>query len=203
MGGAIWWRLQYVLGFRRLGHDVYFLEESGDIPYVYDVDRMEESDNPVRAADLVEAVLRPFGLETRWIYRAGDICLGMHIDDVRQLCHEADLLVVLPSDVWSWRPEYDEIPIRALLDIDPGFTQFRALKGDWPIAEAIEHCNRFFTYGRGLNEPDSPIPDLGRRWHFVWPPVLLQEWPVHYDPEAKYFTTVMSWSQDASPEYQG
>jgi hypothetical protein len=28
--GQVWFWLQYLLGFRRLGHDVYFLEESGD-----------------------------------------------------------------------------------------------------------------------------------------------------------------------------
>jgi hypothetical protein len=203
LGGSVWARLQYILGLRRLGHDVYFLEESGDIPYLYDVHRMEESNDPVRAGDFVEAALRRFGLEDRWIYRAGNICLGMSVDEVRQLCCEADLLVVWPCDLWCWRPEYDAIPIRALIDIDPGFTQFRALRGDWPIAGAVAHCNVFFTYAHGLNEPDSPIPDLGCRWHSIWPPVYLEEWPVRYDPRAVHFTTVMSWSQDPSPEYQG
>jgi hypothetical protein len=33
LGGATWDYLQYVLGLARLGHDVYYLDDSGQWPY--------------------------------------------------------------------------------------------------------------------------------------------------------------------------
>ena len=33
LGGVTWFYLQYVLGLARLGHDVYYIEDSGQWPY--------------------------------------------------------------------------------------------------------------------------------------------------------------------------
>lgn len=39
LGGLVWHHLQYVLGLARLGHDVYFVEDSDDYPGCYDPSR--------------------------------------------------------------------------------------------------------------------------------------------------------------------
>src|SRR6266540_4418532 len=36
LGGVTWDYLQYVLGLARLGHDVYYFEDSGEWPYTPD-----------------------------------------------------------------------------------------------------------------------------------------------------------------------
>src|SRR6187431_1743082 len=36
IGGMAWHHLQYVIGLHRLGHDVYFVEDSDDYPSCYD-----------------------------------------------------------------------------------------------------------------------------------------------------------------------
>ena len=36
LGGIAWHYLQYVVGLRRLGHDVFFFEDSDDYPSCYD-----------------------------------------------------------------------------------------------------------------------------------------------------------------------
>ena len=33
LGGMAWHHLQYVMGLTRLGHEVYFIEDSGDSPW--------------------------------------------------------------------------------------------------------------------------------------------------------------------------
>jgi hypothetical protein len=203
LGGPAWVWLQYLLGFRRLGHEVYFLEESGDWPYVYNFEAMEESDDPHLGACYIQRFLEPFGLDNNWAYRAGDLCLGMPQDDFVQLCHEADLLIALPTSVWTWRPEYDAIPMRLLLDVDPGFTQFRAAQGDDLICTAIAHCNRFFTYGPYIGREGSRVPSLGLHWQATRPPVVLEEWPLCYTPSAEHFTTLMQWSLDEAPRVGG
>jgi hypothetical protein len=202
LGGPTWVWLQYLLGFRRLGHDVYFLEESGEWPYVYDFTAMEESADPALGAAYIRRFLEPYGLGESWVYRAGGICLGMEGEELLALCREADVLIALPTSIWSWRPEYDAIPLRVLLDVDPGFTQLRAAAGDELIGAAIAHCNRFCTYGPRID--NTSLPDLGKRWIATRPPIVLDEWPACYGAGAAApFTTVMQWSSDPSPEYQG
>jgi hypothetical protein len=199
--GQVWFWLQYLLGFRRLGHDVYFLEESGDYAYSYDFETMTESEDPDDAAATLERLLTPFGFAGRWAYRVGDRCVGMPRDDFVAICESADVLLMMPTGIWLWRPEYDAPRVRLFLDGDPGFTQLRAIRGEWPINETIERCNRFFTYGPGLLH--SPLPDLGIAWRLTRPPVVLERWP-RADPATDgAFTTVMHWSLDPSPEFEG
>jgi hypothetical protein len=42
-GGIAWHYLNYVLGLAELGHDVYYVEDSGDAPVCYDADLMTRS----------------------------------------------------------------------------------------------------------------------------------------------------------------
>jgi hypothetical protein len=199
--GQVWFWLQYLLGFRRLGHDVYFLEESGDYAYSYDFDTMTESEDPDDAAATLERLLTPFGFAGRWAYRVGDRCVGMPRDDFVAICESADVLLTMPTGMWLWRPEYDAPRVRLFLDGDPAFTQLRAVRGEWPINETIEGCNRFFTYGPGLLR--SPLPDLGIGWRVTRPPVVLERWPRAEPATDGAFTTVMHWSLDPSPEFEG
>lgn len=203
LGGPTWVWLQYLLGFRRLGHEVYFLEESGDWPYVYDFETMESSDDLTRGAAYIEQFLAPFGLGDRWIYRAGERCLGMASSDVLALCNEADLLITLPTSLWAWREEYDAVRARVFLDVDPGFTQLRAAQGDYLICQTLEHCTHFLTYGPGIADGTSPIPRLGLAWQATVPPVVLEEWPLWDGTPGERFTTLMQWSHDPSPELEG
>jgi hypothetical protein len=201
--GQVWYWLQHLLGFRRLGHEVYFLEESGDYAYTFDFEGLEESHDERAAARVLHRCLEPFGFGDRWAYRASETALGIGRSEFAEVCAVADVFITHSTAVWKWRPEYDRPRARVLLDGDPVFTQLRALRGDWPIPEAIAHCNRFFTYGPGLLRHDSPIPDLGFEWSVARPPVVLEHWPASTDPAAERFTTVMHWSLDPSPALGG
>ena len=46
LGGHAWHHLQYVLGLERLGHDVYFLEDSDDFESCYDPTTHEMTIDP-------------------------------------------------------------------------------------------------------------------------------------------------------------
>ena len=203
LAGLAWVWLQYLLGFRRLGHDVYFLEESGAIPYAYDYEAMEASEDPAVGARYLDRFLAPFAFGDRWVYRVGDRSLGAAAGDFPEICHGADVLVVVSNSLWGWREEYNAIPVRICLDTDPGFTQFRAARGDWELELELRHCNRFVTYGPLLHAAGRRVPTLGREWLPTRPPVVLDEWPVVADPAAERFTTLMHWRLNPSPEFDG
>ena len=63
MGGMAWHHLQYVLGLAKLGHEVYFLEDSGDDPWAcYDPTRNVTDDNPSYGLQFLAQLLERVGL---------------------------------------------------------------------------------------------------------------------------------------------
>ncbi len=66
LGGVTWFYLQYVLGFARLGHDVWYVEDSGQWPYNPNTDGLVEGCDYNVA--FLEGVMNRFGLTKKWAY---------------------------------------------------------------------------------------------------------------------------------------
>src|SRR6476620_10809928 len=81
LGGQTWAVLQYLLGFRALGHDVYYLEDCGVSSWVYDWDKSEWTTELDYPAAYVRACLEPFGFAGKWIYRTNDGALGVPLKE--------------------------------------------------------------------------------------------------------------------------
>ena len=72
LGGVAWDYLQYLLGLARLGHDVYYLEDSGEWPYTAvggdDAESWIAYDPTPNVEHLAHTMAR-FGFADRWMYR--------------------------------------------------------------------------------------------------------------------------------------
>jgi hypothetical protein len=194
--------MQYLLGLRALGHDVYYLEDCGRSSWVYvweTRDWTHELDYP---AAYVRACLEPCGWAGRWIYRDNYRSVGMPLPAFLDVCRRADLLILRAAPFWNWREEYDAPRRRAFIDVDPGFTQIRIANGDAGLAEAIARAERRFTYGLRCGAPDCLIPTHGGPWHPTRPPVFLPEWPVA-GGQGDGFTTVMRWQGQKEVTFDG
>jgi hypothetical protein len=192
LGGQAWAGLQYLLGFRALGHDVYYLEDCGRSSWVYIWEKEDWTHELDYPAAYVQACLEPFGFGDRWIYRDNYKALGMPLEAFRDVCARADLLVLRASPFWNWRPEYDLPKRRAYIDVDPGYTQISIANGDAGLAQGIARAEKRFTYGHRAGQPDCTIPLDGGPWLSTQPPVFLPEWPVA-DQEATHFTSIIRW----------
>jgi len=192
LGGQAWAVLQYLLGFRALGHEVYYLEDCGRSSWVYIWETEEwthELDYPAR---YVNACLAPFGLGDRWIYRDNYRSLGVPLPEFLEICASADLLIMRAVPFWNWRKEYEGPKRRAFIDVDPGFTQITLANGDPGWVEGVAKSDRRFTFGQRIGFPDCPIPETGGPWLKTLPPVFLPEWPLTASA-ATHFTSVMRW----------
>jgi hypothetical protein len=204
-GGQAWANLQYLLGLRALGHEVYYLEDVGDWSSTYDWEAGQPTESLDYPANYIQAALAEHGLGDRWIYRAGSQTRGRSLSELRDLCQAADLLVIRGVPMIVWRPEYDAPRCRAFIDVDPGFTQISFAKGDSLLQETIGKSESVFTFGRNIGQPDCPIPTGGRRWLKTVPPVFLPEWPVVDEnaSDGKAFTSIMRWRGVKDREYNG
>jgi hypothetical protein len=203
IGGQAWCEMQYLLGLGELGHDVFFLEDCGEGSWVYNWETEETTTDLEYPTSYVRECLGPIGLGDRWIYRAGDYSLGMDVEEFREVCARADLLLVRSCTLPLWRPEYDLPRRRIFIDGDPGFTQFSLANGDGDLAATIARCERLFTIGQRIGTSGCSIPTLDRDWEKTVFPVVLSHWHAATDSEPKHFTSIMQWQSYKDVIYEG
>jgi len=203
LGGQAWAYLQYLIGFRELGHDVYYLEDCGETSSVWNWDTEEWTQELDFPAAYVRDCLEPFGFANRWVYRTTAESAGMDLAMFKSVCARADLLVMRAIPLWDWRPEYNLPRRRIFIDVDPGFTQLNIASGDTGFADALRRCERLFTLGQRVGRPDCPIPTAGWDWLKTLPPVALSEWPYVEGGLRTHFTSVMRWDGFQDANYEG
>ena len=203
LGGQAWAYLQYLLGFRALGHDVFYLEDCGETSSVWNWDTNQWTQELAFPAAYVRDCLEPFGFIDRWTYRTNTEAAGMPLDKLKAICAQSDLLVMRAIPLWDWRPEYDLPKRRIFIDVDPGFTQTNIAAGDHGYAAALRHADRLFTLGQRIGAADCAVPTENWSWLKTSPPVVLSEWPWVKDPPASHFSAIMRWDGFQDSEYEG
>src|ERR1051325_10879246 len=196
LGGQAWAVLQYLLGFRALGHDVTYLEDCGESSWVYNWEKNEWTTELDYPAVYVRSCLEPFGFGGQWIYRTNEGSIGMPLANFLERCASADVLVMRAVPLWVWREEYDLPKRRAFIDVDPGFTQATLQSADRGWLEGVAHAERKFTYGLCVGRDTCLIPNVGGPWAPTRPPVYLDEWPKQSTTSvngASHYTSVIRW----------
>lgn len=187
--GFLWHPLSFALGFADLGHEVWFLEDSGDEPWGYDP-ATGETDRECRAGvRFLKRELAAVGMDGRWCYRHAPSGRhdGLTAAELREVLAEADLFVNV-SLTTQMRPEYLAVPHRIGIDTDPVFTQVRIASGDGLLGAVPWTHTRLFTYGR------PPLPAQAHGWVPTRQPVVMARWPVSPAPEADDpLTSVTTW----------
>ena len=204
VGGMAWSDLHYVMGLTELGHEVYFIEDSGDSLWCcYDPSRNTTDINPNYGLQFAKGIFAKVGLLDRWAYydAHGSRWMGPCADRVHEIFASADLMLDL-GGVNSLRPWLLDIPIRALIDKDPLFTQVGHVKDPAKIRQAAQHT-AFFSFGENFGRAGCTIPDDGIPWQPTRHPIFLDCWPATPGHPKGMLTTVMLWDSYRTVEYQG
>jgi hypothetical protein len=188
-GGATWAVLQYFYGLRDLGHDVALVE-------------------PLRGGPdaTAEAVLRDYfgalglpGQRSALLWPDSERTMGMGYEEIAAFADSADLLLNISGMLVDERI-LERIPVRAFLDLDPGFNQVWHLSGE---DMGFDRHTHFVTVGQLVGTDGSSVPTCDRDWIPTLPPVVLDRWPVQGAPPTDAFTSVGHWRSYGSIEYDG
>lgn len=192
LGGLAWHHLQYAAGLARLGHDVWFVEDSDDYPGCYDPERDLTDTDPTYGLSFAERAFSSVGLAGRWAYydAHGGGWLGPAAAAAVRVCRSADVVLDL-SGVNPIRPWVEGVPVRVLVDTDPGFTQARHLQDETARLRAAGH-SAFFTFAENVGS-SARLPDDGFAWRATRQPLVADLWPETPPPADGPFTTVMVW----------
>lgn len=201
MGGLVWSYLHWVLGLAQLGHEVYFLEESGWRDACYDVVRNVMTDDPSYGVGYLGRLMDRFGLGDRWAFRdQSGRFYGLSREAVDKVIAEAEVLINISG--LTWFDSFERVPCKLFIDENPVFTQIRAAKGDAWLRYLLDNHDLLFTYGCNIGRPGCPLPTAGCDWHPACQPLVMDLWPFTYDPKAERFTTIMSLRPYDPIEYQ-
>jgi hypothetical protein len=204
VGGVAWDYGQYAAGLKRLGFDVYYLEDTGLPSYSWNEKTQEFDDDCSYGVKFLQDSLAQFSptLANRWHYRGyDDRTYGIEADVFAEIVADADLLINV-SGASVLREPYRRCRNKVLIDTDPGWNQF-VMYPRWDSFDAERQLmgfrahDHFFTYGHGLGKSGSQLRDFGLPWMKTRPPVLLDSWR----PEApgEKWTTVMMWKNYGKP----
>jgi hypothetical protein len=198
LGGVTWDYLQYALGLRALGHDVYYLEDTGQWPYNPSEDGTSAGcDFNVR---YLAGIMDRFGFRDRWCYRFpwGPEWFGLEDRRRTEILDTADLIINVSGTLRA----PGELGGRARLvyvDSDPVFTQVKLARGQEDFRALVDCHDVHFTFAeRGRRA----LPETGHDWLPTRQPIALDEW-THDEKPRDVFTTVMNWTSYNAIEFEG
>jgi hypothetical protein len=199
-GGHAWVFLQYLLGFKRLGWEVLFLDRLEPEMCADEAGTpcpVERSPN----VDFVRKVMDRFDLRGAFavLCSRGTRVVGMPRREVIDRTRKAALLL----NVMGFLQDEEILACaarRVFLDIDPGFGQMWQELG---LHAMFRGHDDYVTIGERIGQPDCLVPTCGLRWVTTPQPVVLDYWPPVADGGA-CITSVSSWRGAYRPvEYGG
>ena len=198
LGGMTWHYLQYVLGLARLGHDVYYLEDTGAGPY-NPKDGGVVKDCAFNVGYLAGVMTR-FGLADKWAYHFSvhPQWIGLSDEKRAAVIQSADLLINVSGMLG--RPEdYRQVRRLVYVDTDPVFNQVKLAQGRVEFRKLIDAHDVHFSFGERFSE--AP-PATEYFWRPTRQPIMLSEWrPL--TPRRDVFTTIMNWKASKNPLVYG
>lgn len=196
VAGVVWQTVHYLLGFQRLGYDVYYVEAHARAPSM--LMRRPNDDGSVLAAAFVADVLDRFDLADRWAYQAlhdDGACFGLSERRVLELFDSAELVVNLHGGTEP-RPEHARTGRLVYLGTDPVQLEIELAQGRSETIEFLEPHTAFFTFAENYGEPDCGLP-VSDRFDLrpTRQPVVLDLWRDRGEPQRDAFTTIANWRQ--------
>jgi hypothetical protein len=212
IGGVAWDYLQYVIGLARLGHDVYYHEDTWSWPY--NPVTKQNTDDASYSVKFLSSFFSRYApeLKDRWHYlhlneSSRGISYGMSRRRFDEVIRSCDLFI----NVSGANLIPDGLPqhcVKVFLDTDPGYNQIVlserprwAEKVDqW--CELVKAHDCHFTYAENIHGIDCRVPELDYNWIPTRMPIVMSVWNDIADKKALAnapWTTVMSWNAFKGP----
>jgi hypothetical protein len=197
IAGVIWQHIHYIVGLQRLGHEVFYIEDSTAHPYhpiTYDY-----GPDWSYTAAIMPKLARQFGFEEHWGYRARYLddrpTAGLSGRRIDELYREADAVInvcgeqELHEDLLQNRCliyiESDPGKEQCVIDNDPGAT----------IRVTLAQYRAVFTFGEHIGTAKFPVPLHGVPWQPTRQPIVTDFWRADGPPPVgAVFTSVANWN---------
>jgi hypothetical protein len=201
MGGMNQWILTWLVGFHRLGHEVYLVERSEWENDCFDFAGSIMTNDCGYGISVVQPLLGRYGLGANWCFidHAGHHH-GMSQTRLDDLFRTADVFVD-----FEWGPFFERaahVPVKIFLDGEPGWFQVK-LTRDLEAGKLLRDYDFHFTTGLLIGTPANSALTAGIEWLPTRVPALLDETPPDPARHNGRFTTIMDWKSNKPVEFRG
>jgi hypothetical protein len=185
--------LQYLLGLRRLGWEVLFLDRLEAGMCTDALGNRSDFRSSVQV-DYLTTVLQRFGLEDAYslAFDGGQDRLGLDERDVVEFARSATAVLDF-NGYLADEAVLGAVPTRVFIDIDPGFNQVWCELG---LHDPFASYDRFVTVGADVGQEGCGVPTCGHPWIPTRQPVVLEEWTETPAGPHAPFTSVATWRGD-------
>ena len=193
LAGVTFQFLHYLLGLRRLGYDVYYVEDSGR--WVYDPRINDLSPHASGNVDAVAPVLEAHGFAGHWAFRGNypdGRCYGMEEEAILGLYRDADVMLNVTGGQ-EMREEHLVCPRRIYVESDPFASQVRVAQGDEATIAALDAHDTHFSFGENIGHEGCAVPVGRYDWLPTRQPVSMDLWETDPAPPGAAYTTVTTW----------
>ena len=196
IAGVIWQHIHYVVGLQRLGHDVYYVEDSARLPY--NPETFEINYEFDYAARLLQQLSREFDFKNCWgfcaRYLKGNPTAGLSLQKIRQLYREADAILNI-CGTQEFNDDLLQSDRILYVESDPGVEQ---IKIDQRVKSTIKYLRRhraLFTFGENVGTKTFPVPTHGFKWLPTRQPIVTDLWKTSRAPaRGAVLTSIANWS---------
>jgi hypothetical protein len=191
VAGVAWQTIHYLVGLRRLGYDVYYIEATGVWPYSAETD---DCNFPVT---YLREMMSRFDFGDRWAYCAAHSdhrCYGMTALQVKSLYDRADAILNLCGGT-VLRDEHKVCQKRIYLETDPVICQIGIVTGHSSTIEFLSAHTDHLSFGENYGEADCRVPIERFNYHRTRQPIVLDFWENTSNLRSERFTTIAHWDQ--------
>jgi hypothetical protein len=196
IAGVIWQHIHYIVGLKRLGHDVYYIEDSARLPY--NPQTFEVNDEFDYAAQILQRLADEFEFKDRWAFCARYLpdnpTAGLSLPKIRRLYRDSDAILNICGT-----QEFNEDLLASdrilYVESDPAVEQIKIDKGEKSTVEYLKRHHALFTFGENVGTKDFRVPTRGFKWLPTRQPVVTDLWKTQRAPSsAAVFTSIANWS---------
>lgn len=204
VGGVAWDYFQYVLGLAKLGHEVYYYEDTWSWPY-HPVEK-RNTDEGTYSAKYIQSFFEQYApnLSDRWHYfHLHETSYGLSRTAFDEVSRTADVFLNI-SGACLIPENLSPHCVKIFLDTDPGYNQIVfSERPSW--SENVENWCRnvsahdqYFTYAENIYGNDCSIPRIGFDWKTTRMPIVPEFWHPNTgkceSTKLLPWTTAMSWN---------
>ena len=196
-GGAAWTRLNWLLGFKKLGFRVFFVEEIKRENCIDATGARTSFENSANLA-YFKQIVDQFDLSgsAALVYENGEQVFGLDYVELLAIAEDAELLVNITGHL-TCDSLMRRLRHKVYIDLDPGFTQFWHTAGNG--GPRLDGHDSYFTVGENIGTAGCPIPTGEISWRRTRQPIVLEHWPTSNQRTHDGFTTVASWRGPYGP----
>ncbi len=209
LGGVTWDWLNYILGFRKLGHTVHYFEDGPKWLYNPIENKVTLSDYNIT---YLKRAMGEFGFNSNWTYLSRSKTLSTSTlygnENIKDIFQSADAIFNIcgSSDMNKLIKDFS-IPKnvkKVYVDGDPMINQIKMVKEKKGKTSSFKNHDFFFTYAENIGEKDCAIPlQKEIKWIKTRFPIYLPEWTSEINKKADRFTTIANWQSYKGFLYKG